>query len=96
MMRWENRVFVFVLAVCKVNAYLARVYFRKESEIQIDFKKKLCFELITHLDDVRNTGDKSTPQRKITKSSAPSTLQISRGAMGESYQIYVSNISMYT
>ena len=74
-MRWENRVFAFVLAVCEVNAFLARVHFRKASEIQMDFKKKLCFELITHLDDVKNSGTENTPQRRLTRRTANHRLE---------------------
>jgi hypothetical protein len=68
--RWENRVFAFVLAICEVNAYLARIYFGKETEVQLEFKKKLCFELITHLDDVRNEEAGNTPKRVRTRRSA--------------------------
>lgn len=73
-MRWENRVFAFILAVCEVNAFLARAYFFKASEKQIDFKKKLCFDLITYIDDVRNAGEE-TPMRRSTRRNANHRLE---------------------
>jgi hypothetical protein len=73
-MRWENRVFAFILAICEVNTFLAMSYFQAETEKQIDFKKKLCFELITYLDDVRNAGQE-TPVRRISRRNANHRLE---------------------
>lgn len=73
-MRWENRVFAFILAVCEVNAFLARSYFMKETEKQIDFKKKLCFELITYMDDVRNEGQEM-PMPRMSRRNANHRLE---------------------
>ena len=63
--RWENRVFAFFLAIVEVNAYLGRIYFGRENEPQLDFKKKLCFELITYWDDVRNQASVGSPESDI-------------------------------
>ena len=43
---WSNRVFVFILAVSEVNAYLAMRYFGELKMTQLEFRKKIAFELI--------------------------------------------------
>ena len=44
--RWENCVFQFILAVSEVNAYLAMRYFGELKMTQLEFRKKIAFELI--------------------------------------------------
>ena len=44
--RWENRVFAFISAISEVNAYLAMRYFGELNITQLEFQKKLAFELI--------------------------------------------------
>ena len=47
--RWENSVFVFILAVSDVNAYLAMGYFGELKMTQLEFRKNPAFELIHNI-----------------------------------------------
>jgi hypothetical protein len=67
--RWENRVFSFMLGISEVNAFLARSRFGGEIETQIQFRQKLAFDLITHMDDVRNNAEGISPERLRARNS---------------------------
>lgn len=54
--RWENRVFAFILGVSEVNAYLGRSYYGSDMETQIQFRQRLAFDLITYMDDIRESS----------------------------------------
>lgn len=60
-MRWENRVFAYILATSEVNAYLCRSYFgAADHETQFEFRQKLCFDMIYYGNRQLNVA---TPRR---------------------------------
>ena len=63
--RWENRVFAFNLAVSEVNAYLAMRYFGELNITQIQFRKKLVFELIHNT--LESVTKEERPERRRNK-----------------------------
>ena len=64
--RWENRVFSFVIAVAKVNMFLARRYFFNKEEDFMEFRKKLAYELLYNTID---EGLPPTPRPATTRAS---------------------------
>ena len=64
--RWENCVFVFILAVSEVNMYLAIRYFGGLKMTQLEFRKKLAFELINNTLD-SGTEEENPEKRRKTR-----------------------------
>lgn len=61
--RWENRVLSFILGVLEVNACLGRSYFGGKVETQIKFCRRLAFDLITYMDDIKEPTIGISPER---------------------------------
>ena len=70
--RWSNCVFAFILAVSERNAYLAMRYFGELKMTQLEFQKKLAFELIHNklesgTEEERPEKWRNTRQNKLHK-----------------------------
>ena len=56
--RWENQVFAFILGITEVNAYLGMQYFADKDYTQLEFRKKLSYEMIhNRFDAVEEEGE---------------------------------------
>ena len=54
--RWSNSVFSFILSVTEINAYLAHCFWGGYKGPQIDWWKKLVYELIHNTYDNEKDG----------------------------------------
>ena len=67
--RWENKVFAFILAILtEVNAYLAMQFFSETSYKQLEFQKKLSYEMVHNSFDAVEEEQLSHHRRVRTRS----------------------------
>ena len=67
--RWPCRVFVFILAIVEVNSYNAMKYFGKYDGTQMQFRRKLAYQLIHNPYDI-DGKQKKTHSRQILRSTS--------------------------
>lgn len=65
--RWPCRVFAFILSICEVNAYNAMKYFGNYEGTQLQFRKKLAYQLIHNPYDTEGI-DKTPSSRRNLRS----------------------------
>ena len=67
--RWPCRVFAFILAIVEVNSYNAMKYFGKYDGTQMQFRRKLAYQLIHNPYDI-DGKQKKTHSRQILRSTS--------------------------
>ena len=91
--RWENKVFAFILAITEVNAYLAIQFFTETKYKQLEFRKKLSYEMVHNRFDREEEEEESSRQRGRTRSrnthqqiTAPAFSNFVRGKWQKKYK----------
>ena len=92
--RWENKVFAFILGITEVNAYLGMKYFSYQEYTQLEFRKKLAYELLNNTyDDVDGLESQMELNRRNMRSmnqhvliTAPAFSNFVRGKWEKKYK----------